>query len=383
MQKHLFLSKSQYLRGLQCQKSLYLHKFHKELRDEISASQEAIFASGTQVGILAQDLFPGGTEVPYEGLSFDDQVEMTKSEISTGTKTIYEASFMHEGIFVKVDILHRGAKGWEIYEVKSSTAVKTVNFHDVALQYYVLAGRGIDISKACLVYINSQYVCNGDIEVEQLFSVSDLTEDVMSMQPEVVSNIITMRSALEKGEPQIDIGPHCSNPYDCDFRGHCWRHVPPNSIFDLRGRGIDKFDYYHRGLDSFENLPLDELNNSQRFQVEMHLTQGERIDPSGIREFLDSLWYPLCHFDFETFMSPVPLYDRMRPYQQIPFQYSLHIQRDPDGPIKHYEFLAQPHGDPRPELIRAMLKQIPDDGCVLTYNMAFEKTRIKERFFRI
>lgn len=378
MKRNHFLSKSQYIRGMQCHKSLYLYKHHKELRDEVSAAQQAIFASGTDVGVLAQDLFPGGVEVPFKGLSIAEQVRMTRDAIVKGTKTIYEASFEYDGLFVKVDILHLNDKGWELYEVKSSTSVKDVNYQDVALQYYVLDGAGIKLSKACLVHINNQYVRNGEIEVEKLFTISDLTADVVEMQEEVPDHIAAMRAMIDGEIPSIDIGPHCSDPYDCDFRGHCWQHIPENSVFDLRGRGIDKFACYNRGQIAFADLPLDGLNASQRFQVEMHLSQGEQVDPDGIQEFLDSLWYPLCHFDFETFMSPVPLHNGMRPYQQIPFQYSLHIQREEGGAVEHYEYLAEPNVDPRPELIKAMLEQIPEDACVLTFNMAFEKTRLKE-----
>ncbi len=378
MKRNLFLSKSQYLKGMQCHKALYLYKHHKEMRDDISAAQQAIFASGTDVGVIAQELFPGGVEVPYEGLSLSEQARMTKDEIAKGTKTIYEASFEYDGLFVKVDILHLGDQGWELYEVKSSTSVKDVNYDDIALQYYVLASAGFKPNKACLVHINHQYVRQGGVEVEKLFTINDLTADVVAMQKEVPSNISAMRSMIDGELPSIDIGPHCSDPYDCDFRGHCWQHIPENSVFDLRGRGIDKFACYNRGQIDFADLPLDELNNSQRFQVEMHLKQGEQVDPDGIKEFLDSLWYPLCHFDFETFMSPVPLHNGMRPYQQIPFQYSLHIQREEGGPVEHYEFLAEPNVDPRPALIKAILVQIPDDACVLTFNMAFEKTRLKE-----
>lgn len=378
MKRSLYLSKSQYIRGIQCHKSLFLYKHHKELRDEISATQQAIFSSGTDIGALAQYLFPGGVEVPYEGLSIAEQLKMTADMIAKGVRTIYEASFEHDGLFVKVDILHRGDKGWELYEVKSSTAVKAVNYHDIALQYYVLAGAGIKIKKSCLVHINNQYVRNGKIEIDKLFAINDLTVDVVGMQQDVANNISSMRSMIEGDMPLVDIGPHCSDPYDCDFRGHCWQHIPENSVFDLRGRGIDKFAYYNRGQIAFADLPLDELNDSQRFQVEMHLNQDEQVDTDGIQEFLGNLWYPLCHFDFETFMSPVPLHDGMRPYQQIPFQYSLHIQRQEGGAVEHYEFLAEPNIDPRPDLIKAMLEQIPKDSCVLTFNMAFEKTRIKE-----
>ncbi len=375
--KH-FLSKSQYVRGIQCYKSLYLYKYHKALQDEVSAAQQAIFASGTDVGVLAQQLFPRGVEVPYEGLSISEQVQMTKDEIAKGTKTIYEASFEFDGLFVKVDILHQGEEGWELYEVKSATSVKSVNYHDVSFQHHVVSGAGIQLSKACLVHINNKYVRNGDIEVGKLFTVVDMTDDVIGMQRDLLITITGTRNMLDGDQPVINIGPHCSAPYDCDFHGHCWQHIPEDSVFDLRGRGVDKFALYQRGVIDFKDIPLNELNGSQRFQVEMHLSKGERVDMDGIREFLDSLWYPLCHFDFETFMSPVPLHDGMRPYQAIPFQYSLHIQREEGGPIEHYEFLAEPNVDPRIDLIKAMLAQIPIDACVLAYNMAFEKTRIKE-----
>lgn len=378
MKRYQYLSKSQYIRGMQCHKSLYLYKHHRDLRDEISAAQQAIFSSGTNVGLLAQNLFPGEIEVPFEGLSIVEQVEMTQKEIARGTKTIYEASFEYDGLFVKVDILHKGKKGWELYEVKSATKVKKVNYDDVALQYYVLDGMGIKLSKACLVHINNRYVRNGDIQVRKLFTIRDLTDDVVAMQEGVSANLAEMRDMLGEDEPKIVIGKHCSDPYGCDFQGHCWQHVPKDSVFTLRGRGVDKFDCYDRGQVSFADLPLDQLNKSQRFQVEMHLQQGEQVKPDELSKFLDSLWYPLCHFDFETFMSPVPLYCGTRPYQQVPFQYSLHIQREEGGPIEHYEYLAEPNVDPRPDLIKGMLREIPEDACVLTYNMSFEKTRLKE-----
>jgi len=374
----LGLSKSQYIRGMQCHKSLYLYKYHPELRDEISEAQQAIFSSGTDVGILAQDLFPGGVEVPFDGLSVKQQVAMTQKEIEAGRKTIYEASFEFDGIFIKVDILHKGRKGWELYEVKSSTSVKDVNYDDVALQYYILKSIGLTPVKACLVHINNQYVRDGDIEVKKLFAINDLTEDVLQMQEDVPVNIKIMRKALKGAEPVIDIGPHCSNPYECDFSGHCWQHVPDNSVFSLRGRGVNKFDCYERGLVDFVELPLDELNRSQRFQVEMHLSKGEVFDADAVNDFLDSLWYPLCHFDFETCMSPVPLFDGTRPYQQIPFQYSLHVQLEEGGPVEHFEYLAKPNVDPRPDLIKQMLAQIPKGACILAYNMTFEKTRLYE-----
>jgi len=372
------LSKSLYLRGMQCHKSLYLLKHHKKLQDKKKDSQQAVFAAGTAVGKLAQDLFPGGEEISVEDLTIPERVKKTRELIDAGITTIYEASFEYDGLFVMVDILHKGENGWDLYEVKSSTSVKDVNLHDVSFQYYVLTNAGIDVHKAYLVHIDTSYIRNGDIEVDKLFTIVDLTDSALSLLTSVPLNIKSIRSALSGETPNIDIGPHCSDPYECDFHGYCWRHIPNDSIFSLRGRGINKFDFYKKGIIKFEDLPLGELNDVQLFQAEMHLKRGEQIEPEGLIDFLSSLWYPLCHFDFETFTSPVPLYDGTSPYQQIPFQYSLHIQHEKGGPVEHREFLAEPNEDPRENLINKMIAHIPIGACVLTYHMAFEKTRIQE-----
>ena len=372
------LSKGLYVRGMQCHKSLWLHKHNPELKDEVTAGQQALFQGGSDVGDLACELFPGGLMVPFEGLSIPDQVSMTTKAIADGKEVIYEASFDHDGIFIKVDILRKGDTGWEVYEVKASTRVKEVHKDDIALQLHVLNGAGLKVSKVCLVHIDNSYVRQGEIVVKKLFAIADLTETAKKRQDKVKANVNTLRIMLSGDQPEIGIGAHCSDPYDCDFHGHCWQDVPEDSVFDLAGRGIDKFRYYHDGIKRLVDLPLDGLNKSQRMQTEMHLSQGEHIDTDGIKSFLDELWYPLVHLDFETFTSAIPLYDQTRPYQQVTFQYSIHIQREEGGPVEHHEYLAEPNVDPRLGLIAGMLKAIPKDACILAYNMTFEKGRIKE-----
>lgn len=175
MNKHIFLSKSQFIRGLQCHKSLWLYKYNPELRTPPDEGQEALFEAGKDIGALAHGLFPGGVLVEFEGSSFDEKVRKTMALIESGVKTIYEATFRHEGVLVMVDILHRGDEGWKIYEVKGSTEVKDVHLSDVAVQYYILKGSGLPLSKASLVYINNKYVRHGEIDVNGLFAIADLT----------------------------------------------------------------------------------------------------------------------------------------------------------------------------------------------------------------
>ena len=367
------LSKSLILKGIQCPKALFLQKHPPVFDFPPQPDLEAKFRAGNEVGLLAQQLYPGGIEVPFEGLSVAEQIALTQALMSAGTNVIYEASFAFDGIFVKVDLLVRDDDGWQVHEVKMATSVKEVNLNDVAIQYYVLTGCGLTITETYLVFINNQYVRQGVIDVQQLFTGEDVLEAALERQAGLSQTINQIRTMLAGSEPVIDIGPHCNDPYTSDFIPYCWQHIPGNSIFDLKRRGINKFDYYKQGFIRFEDLSLDDLNKAQRQQVEATLTKQDTINPEGVKEFLDSIWYPLYYLDFETFNSPIPKFDFSRPYQQVPFQFSLHVQSEAGAEPQHFEYLVQPEVDPRRELINQLITLIPEEGCILTYNQAFEK----------
>ena len=375
-----YLSKSLYVKGLQCHKALWLHKYQPELKDEVSESQQAVFDSGSDVGVLAQQLFPGGVEVPYDGLTHEEQIVRTQELIADGVKTIYEATFSFDSIFVKVDILHRGDNGWELYEVKSSTKLKDVYLSDIAVQYYVLHGCGHTPSKAALVHINNKYVRQGDIEVDKLFTILDVTGEVIAGQTELKANICAMRDMLQGDMPQIDIGSHCSDPYECSFNGYCWKHIPENSVFEFRGHGKpNAFELYEHGIIKMEDVSPDQLGWRQKLQLDGLLSKEVHVDTKAVKDFLESLWYPLCFMDFETtFMTPVPQFDDARPYQQIPFQFSLHVVQEPGSEAIHHEFLADGSADPRREFVDKLLACLPPNACVLTWNQTFEKGRLNE-----
>ena len=375
-----YLSKTLYMKGLQCHKALWLQKYRPELKDEVSESQQAIFDSGTDVGVLAQELFSGGVEVPYDGLSPVEQVAMTELLIVGGTTTIYEAAFSFDNIFVKVDILHFGDNGWELHEVKSSTGLKGQYLDDIAVQYHVLTGCGINLCKAALVHINNQYVRQGDIEVSKLFTIMDVIENIRAMQSDVSANLTAIREMLYADMPVIDIGPHCSSPYECSFGQHCWGHLPENSVFTFADRGKpDAFGLYRQGIVKIEDVLRDTLGWRQKLQVDGLLHHKNHIDVGTVRDFLDSLWYPLCFMDFETiYMTPVPLFDGLRPYQQVPFQFSLHIISEAGAAPLHYAFLADGPANPQQEFLDRLLAQLPSNGCILTWNQTFEENRLKE-----
>jgi hypothetical protein len=311
-------------------------------------------------------------------LSKEEQLTRTREEIDRGTKAIYEATFSYDGIFVKADIIVRNRGYWDLYEVKSSTSVKEHYWDDVAIQYYVLSGSGLPVHRAYLVHINNSYVRRGDVVPEELFVLQDITGVVREKQASVPEELAAMRSMLGGGMPQIDIGPHCTDPYECDFMGFCWEHVPEESVFSLKGRGVDKWELYRQGVVKIEDVPLESLNLMQRMQVEYSLDRKSHADPKKIRQFLDKVRYPACFLDFETFASAIPRFDGTRPYQQVPFQYSLHRIDSKGREARHFEYLARPGVDPREEIAEKLLKEIPEGACVVAYNMSFEKRVLKE-----
>ena len=375
-----YLSKSLYIKGLQCHKALWLHKNRPELKSKPSAAQKAAFDSGTDVGILAQKLFPGGIEVPYDGLTHAEQLSRTQELIAGGATTIYEATFSYDNVLVKVDILHKGETGWEIYEVKSSTECKEVYLNDIAVQCYVVASSGLPITRACLVHINKRYVRYGDIEVEKLFTILDVTEKVLARQANVPDKLTAMREPLGQDIPAIDIGPHCEKPYLCDFKAHCWSHIPADSVFALRDHGKpDPFKLYRQGIIHMRDVPTEKLGWRQRLQMDGFLHQKNVVKIEAVSKFIDALWYPLCFLDFETtYLNAVPLFDGTTPNQQIPFQYSLHILDKPGAALRHQEFLAAADKNPQEALLQSLLAALPKDACVLTWNQAFEKGRLEE-----
>ena len=331
MGSHL-LSKSSFLKGIQCEKHLYLYKHHYNWKDPVSEAQQVIFDRGTNVGRLAQDLFPGGIDVaPPNPFQYAKSAQLTQEKIKEGVKVFYEASFIYDEVLVAVDILVKAGKKWKIYEVKSSTSISETYILDAAVQYYVLKNSGLDIADISIVYMNNQYVRQSKLNINELFSVESVLDLVMEQQELIEEKIERFKAVLKsKSIPEINIGPQCNDPYDCAFLGHCWNDIPEYSIFNISGLKTDKkFELFNSGIIKVNDVPEDyKLSASQRLQVESEITKKAFIDKNGIKDFLESLSYPIYFIDFETFMPAVPLYDTSRPYQQIPFQYSIHYQKD-------------------------------------------------------
>ena len=376
------LSKSLYIRGLQCEKSLWLKKKKTEVLQAPDDSAQAVFDTGTSVGELACELFGGGKRIEYTG-DFNAQMAKTKELIERGTKVIYEATFCFDGILVMVDILRICEDGLIINEVKSSTSVKEVYIDDASIQYYVISSLGYKVSAVNIIHIDNTYVRGEKLELEKLFHAEDVTEQIIQKQAEIPQILSKFDEILSKdAEPEVDIGPHCSDPYHCDAWEYCWREqrgIPEYSVFNIsRLRSDKKFELYKNGVVKFEDIKDPSIfNASQQIQIRSELSKEQIIDKEAIKEFLNTLSYPLYHLDFETFQQAVPEFVGLSPYEQIPFQFSIH-KEDGRGNLEHFEFLAEVGADPRYELALNLIKFIPQDACVLAYNMSFEKRVIRQ-----
>ncbi len=374
----MYLSKSKYCTGIQCKKILWLDKNNPEVREDVS--NQAVLDNGTEVGELAKGLFGKYVNVNY----CDDlktMIKDTKSLLLMDRIIITEASFEYENNFCSVDILVKNKDRYEMYEVKSSTEVSDVYLDDISYQYYVLTSLGYDVKKACIVHLNSDYERIGELELDKLFTIEDVTSIAKEKQEEVVENIKDINKYMDEvTEPLEDLGMHCFSPYECPYFKFCSNWLPEHNVFNIRGmRTSSKVKFYEEEKFKYEDLLNEKLNEKYREQIEFELYNKEdKIDKQGIKEFLDTLTYPLYFLDFETYQQAIPQYDHVKPYMQIPFQYSLHILDREDGKLEHLEFLAKADIDPRRELALRLVKDIPDNVCVLAYNMSFEKRVIKD-----
>ncbi len=374
------LSKSRYCAALQCPKIIWLKENMPDVIDQ-SAVNESVMETGLEVGDLAMGLFGDYTEVPFGNLGV--MIEQTKKLIDDGTKIIAEASFGIDNLFCSVDILkNMGNMAVELYEVKSSSSVHDIYYHDTAFQCYVLSRLGYKVERCAVVHIDSTYKRNGELDIHKLFKVEDITGAVQSLQEDVSNNIENIRKYMEQvDEPCEKIGKQCFSPYSCPFLGYCTKDLPTPNVFDIAGaRTSKKLKCFDKGIVSFEALVENgELNQAQRLQVEHELATLEpHIEVDNIKDFMKDLYYPLYFLDFESFQPAIPLFDKSHPYQQIVFQYSLHYIETEGGELKHKEFLAYPGEDPRRALAEQLCKDIPDNACVTAYNMGFEKGCIYE-----
>jgi predicted RecB family nuclease len=378
------LSKSRFCAGKQCLKRLYwLSHPPGEFVPKTDPTVESILRQGQDVGALAQRRYPGGVLVE------EDYTRQAEAEAKTrrlladpSVPAIYEAAFTHEGVRIRVDVLERIAGGaWRMIEVKSSTAVRAYHLDDVAIQTWVLRGCGVDVRESCLLHIDRGYVyAGGDYDLETLFACESLDGETDPLQSSIPEELDKQRRVLQEAQPPIiEAGPQCTEPYTCEFWDLCNEDPPADWVGILPGaRGKKLQAFAERGIERIGEIPADfPLTERQRFALESIRAGEPRFRP-GLRDVLERLPWPRLYMDFETVFPALPRFSGMRPYDQLPFQWSVHTQAGPGAPVEHAEFLATTPGDPREAFLSSLLDALGTEGPIIVYNAQFEDQRLVE-----
>ncbi len=377
------ISKSTGVAGCQCVKRLYWQVHEPELAVEPDAATEAIMQQGHEVGMLARLLFPGGVEVRSDR-GLDDAIRATR-ELVTNREipAIFEGVFEQDGVLVRVDVLYRRRDGrWRLVEVKSSTAVKEQHLDDVAIQYRVLSRCGLDVGSCCLAHVNRAYVFSGgDVDPWRFFRIRNVTRKVARLQPKLTFQLRAAFTVLSQPKaPDIAPGKHCTDPITCEFFDRCNPPLPHDHIGylpRLHASAIEELE--EMGIESIRDIPADfELTESQRRAATCVQTGEPWYDIEGFKTTLAALTYPLFFIDFETINPAIPRFTSMRPYDHMPFQWSVHVQKEASAEPEHHEFLAMDGADPRCEFITSLCEALGESGSIVVYNAAFESQRLAE-----
>lgn len=371
------VSKSKYVTGLQCPRLLWTHYNDPAVLPKPDDAKEAIFKIGHQVGDLAKALYPDGREVEWTRnleQTVRDTQELLKLRIP-----IFEASFLVDGSYCRADLLVPvDDDAWDLYEVKSATKVKDVNIDDVSFQADAIERSGVRLARLYLMHLNSSYVRSGEIDLNDLFFASDVTEAARERQPAVAAKVREMHRWVTGARPNTPIGEHCFKPYSCDLWSVCSGHLPEHSVLDLNGIWKSKaFKMINDGVIAIEDLPAGGLSDKHLIQRAAVIEGEPQLKADEVRTFLDSLIYPVYCLDFEAMYPAVPRFEGTRPYQHIPFQLSLHIIEEKGKEPRHIEYLAESTDDPRPGVIEALMA-IGASGTLLAFNTTYEKRIVRE-----
>lgn len=364
-------TKQDLILGRQCQKAVWLSKQRPDLAAQYDETALFRFKQGNEVDVKAREIFSGGALI--DEIAWTEARSTTDRLVASGATRLYQPAFDHAGIQIRVDILDvHPDRSVTLREVKMSTRPKEEHTLDVATQVFVLESAGYRVDRALLVLINNQHTHSNGIG---LFHEADITEQARAVARQMAPELdtLTETSTLDQA-PEVQVGKHCTRPWTCSFYDHCWEGLPERTILSIPRLSADKTSLLlDQDILALEDVPADfPLTEKQQFYVQFHTTGSPSFNAKRIRETLGTFSYPLYFLDFETHSAPIPPYPGTRPYQSIPFQFSLHRLSE-DGTLIHREYLHVTDTDPRPAVIAHLVEFIDEAGTILAYNASFEK----------
>ena len=380
MSKKLILSKSEYMMYLRHPALLWVKKHDKNKIPPVSADLQAMFDAGHDFEAYAESHFPDGVKVGFNDYyQYLNMPLRTQEELDRGTKTIFQGRFEHGQTTFICDVIRViGKNEVDLYEIKSSTGVKQDHILDLAFQTTVLENCGYIVNDIYVIHVDNSYVREGEVDSKQITTTTNVTEDVKKELNQTKRNIEGAIEVMEQAE-MPDPSPARCKLYSLKDWLEVYKNIKPiedGSIYELCRINTDNIRLFEEeGITKLKDIPLSLVDSKyQRRQLEA-LAKGEPIyNKEKIKKFLSKLEYPLYFFDYETLSSCVPYFDGTKPYQQIPFQYSLHVLSSPGGELEHMGYLQADNSNPARPLSETLRGHIGKTGSVIAWNMSFEKS---------
>jgi hypothetical protein len=369
------LSKSRFTSGLQCHKQLWW-RAHEPGAPELvpDAAQQVRFDNGSHVGVVARGYVPGGTLIDLPHTDYDGKLAATKRAMDAGAPAIYEASFSADGVFVAVDILQREPRGWGVIEVKSGTKLEPHHLPDVAIQVHVLRCAGVHVCGAEVMVLNR--ACTYP-DLSNLFVRHDVMPQVEALLAGIPAEVRAQLSMLAGPRPEVAIGPHCSEPYDCPFAARCWPAIPAHHVSTLYYLKKRAAEFEAQGYSTIHDLPDGLDLNAQAERQRRAVQAGRMLVEGDLAGALAGFEPPIASLDFETVQFAIPIWNGCHPYDQVAAQFSCHRER-PEGGLDHAAWAPSVPGDPRTEIARRVVEACVGARSVVAYNASFEKGRLEE-----
>lgn len=373
------LSKSRVMAGIQCHRRLWLETFRREVA-KVDTGAEARFATGHEIGDLARELLGPGILVEHIKELDAALAETGRLMTARPDATLFEAAFRHAGVLVRADVLRPAGGGYDLIEVKASTQVKDYQLDDCAVQAWVTMKAGVPLRRIGIAHVNSDFVYQGDGDYRGLLVTEDQTNAVRSRMHNVPGWIDSLKEVLKNPEPSIHTGDQCHAPFECSFFDHCRSQEPLGPEYPVtilpRARRLAA-QLQAEGYDDLLTVPLTRLTHPVHRRIQSASISQQPFLDSRVRAVLRELEYPRYYLDFETVDFAVPRWAGTRPYQQIPFQWSCHIDHGKGAP-EHRDFLDLTGDAPMQKFAENLLAVLGGAGSILVYNAGFESSRIRE-----
>ncbi|MCX7871682.1 MAG: DUF2779 domain-containing protein [Verrucomicrobiae bacterium] len=324
---------------------------------------------------LAKGLFPHHLDAGKESSCLEETVEISKKCVRSN-KTVFNACFTSSiGVAVADIITPLGEDSKELIFVCPTKGIHPLFIEKIAFTTAVLIKNGIELKKISLLRINPEFKKESEFNPRNYFIKQIITGRVALRVNNVEDNVSEIFRIIKSEEPPAHVyDKRCLSPFVCPFFENCWQMPPEQNILSLY-RGSKKIKkLIETGICDLTQISDEiELTERQKIQVTSAKTGEPFVNKPAIKKFLRKLVYPLHFIDFETVSSPLPLFKGTRPFELIPYEFSLNIQEHPGGDVQTTNYIARGDDDPRREIMKILNEKIQSYGSVIAYNAQFEK----------